>query len=125
MRHTNPKANETISWVWHYGTEPSATTGFVCYSMIFPAVFTEVETPVTNLCSVERDGILKKIKSDMEFAVQWVAEDNSRGRISKGACYHLLAKICLTLGDFDEAIKATNAVIDGGRYSLMTNRFRR
>ena len=88
-----------------------------------PAVFTEVETPVTNLCSVERDGILKKIKSDMEFAVQWVAEDNSRGRISKGACYHLLAKICLTLGDFDEAIKATNAVIDGGRYSLMTNRF--
>ena len=59
----------------------------------------------------------------MEFAVQWVAEDNSRGRISKGACYHLLAKICLTLGDFDEAIKATNAVIDGGRYSLMTNRF--
>lgn len=90
-----------------------------------PAVFTEVETPVTNLCSVERDGILKKIKSDMEFAVQWVAEDNSRGRISKGACYHLLAKICLTLGDFDEAIKATNAVIDGGRYSLMTNRFRR
>ena len=28
--------SESISWVWHYGTEPSATTGFVCYSMIFP-----------------------------------------------------------------------------------------
>lgn len=88
-----------------------------------PAIFTEVETPVTNLCSVERDGILKKIKSDMEFAAQWVAENNDRGRVSKGACYHLLAKICLTLGEFDEAIKATSSIIDDGRYSLMTNRF--
>lgn len=88
-----------------------------------PAIFTEVETPVTNLCSVERDGILRKIKSDMEFATQWVAENNDRGRVSKGACYHLLAKICLTLGEFDEAIKAASSVIDDGRYSLMTSRF--
>lgn len=88
-----------------------------------PAVFTEVSSPTANLCSVERDGILKRIKADMEFAAHWVSDSNSRGMVSKGACQHLLAKICLTLGDFDGAIKATSSVIDGGHYQLMTTRF--
>ncbi|MDR2389173.1 MAG: RagB/SusD family nutrient uptake outer membrane protein [Tannerellaceae bacterium] len=88
-----------------------------------PAVFTEVYSPVTNLYSVERDVILKRLKSDMELAAGYVSEQNYRGQISKGACYHLLAKICLALGNFDDAIKAAEAVINSGQYALMTSRF--
>lgn len=88
-----------------------------------PVIFKEIYSPITDLCSVERDVILTEIKKDMELAVQWVAENNDRGRISRGACYHLLSKICLTLGDFDGAIKAADAVINSGNYSLMQSRF--
>lgn len=88
-----------------------------------PIIFKEIYSPVTNLCSVERDVILKKIKEDMEFASQWVSDFNDRGQVSKGACHHLLSKICLTLGDFDEAIRAADAVINSGQYALMQNRF--
>jgi hypothetical protein len=88
-----------------------------------PAVFTEVYSPVNNLYSVERDVILRRLKSDMELAAKYVSETNNRGQVSKGACYHLLAKISLTLGDFDDAIKATDAVINSGHYALMKNRF--
>jgi hypothetical protein len=88
-----------------------------------PAVFTEIYSPVTNLYSVERDVILKRLKSDMEMAARYVSDANNRGQVSKGACYHLLAKICLTLGDFDDAIKAADAVINSGQYALMQTRF--
>lgn len=88
-----------------------------------PVIFKEIYSPVTNLCSVERDVILKRIKDDMKFATQWVSDLNVRGQVSKGACYHLLSKICLTLGDFDEAIQAADAVINSGQYALMQNRF--
>ena len=88
-----------------------------------PIILSEIYSPVLNLCSVEREVILRKMKEDMQFAVQYVSDDNHRGMVSKGACYHLLAKISLTLGDFDDAINAANAVINGGRHSLMTTRF--
>lgn len=88
-----------------------------------PVIFSEVYSPITNLCSVERDVVLAKIKDDMEQAVQWVEDNNDRGRVSKGACYHLLSKIYLTLGDFDGAVRAADAVINSGQYNLMQGRF--
>ncbi len=59
----------------------------------------------------------------MEFAVQWVSDNVDRGRPTKGACYHLLTKIYLSLGEFDNAVTAASSVIDGGVYSLMLNPF--
>jgi hypothetical protein len=80
-------------------------------------------SPKLNFQTVKREVILKKIKSDMEFAVKWVPNNVDKGEVTKGACLHLLTKINLALGDFDDAIKSASQVINGGVYHLMTQRF--
>ncbi|NMH87661.1 RagB/SusD family nutrient uptake outer membrane protein [Flavivirga algicola] len=69
------------------------------------------------------DAILTKIKSDMEFAVQWLPETTLNGKVNKAAGNHLLTKIYLSLGEFDNAITSASAIINDGKYALMTNRF--
>ncbi len=66
--------------------------------------------------------ILDKLKSDLEFAVQWLPISAAAGAISQGAGYHLLAKVDLAGLKFDQAIEAASKVINGP-YSLMQNRF--
>ena len=88
-----------------------------------PFVGREIKEPKVDFYSTEREVILRKIKSNMEFAVLWVRDDVDRGRVTKGACYHLLTKINLALGEFDDAIASASAVIDGGVYSLMRDPF--
>lgn len=80
--------------------------------------------PKLDFKTVDRTVILKKIQSDMVFAVKWVTDEGkSKGEVTKGACQHLLAKIDLALGDFDGAIKQSTDLINGGAYHLMTDRF--
>ncbi len=69
-----------------------------------------------------RWAILDKIQADLEFAVQWLPEQAAPNAISRGAGYHLLAKVCLANLEFDKAIQAATEVIDGP-YRLMTQRF--
>ncbi|MFT4155837.1 RagB/SusD family nutrient uptake outer membrane protein [Parafilimonas sp.] len=80
-------------------------------------------TPKLDFYTVDRTVILEEMKKELEYAVQWVNDGVNKGEVTKGACYHLLAKIDLALGDFDDAIAAATAVIDGGAYKLMTDRF--
>lgn len=88
-----------------------------------PFIGQEIKTPRLDFFSTKREVILEKIKKDMEYAVQWVPDAVDRGRPTKGACYHLLTKIYLALGEFDKAIAAASSVIDGGVYRLMLNPF--
>ncbi len=66
--------------------------------------------------------ILDKLKSDLEYAVQWLPVSAPPGVISQGAGYHLLAKVDIAALKFDNAIEAASKVINGP-YSLMTKRF--
>lgn len=88
-----------------------------------PFIGIEVKEPKLDFYSTKREVILRKIQKDMEFAAQHCSDNVDRGRVTKGAAGHLLAKINLALGDFDKAIASANAVIDGGVYSLMTTPF--
>jgi starch-binding outer membrane protein, SusD/RagB family len=88
-----------------------------------PYVGKHITAPRLDFYSTKREVILRKMKEDMEFAVQWVSDNVDRGRPTKGACYHLLTKINLALGEFDDAIASASAVIDGGVYSLMRTPF--
>jgi len=88
-----------------------------------PFIGREVKEPKLDFYSTEREVILRKIKKDMEFAAEWCKDNVDRGRITKGACGHLLTKINLALGEFDDAIESANAVINGGTYSLMKTPF--
>ncbi|MBV9987130.1 MAG: RagB/SusD family nutrient uptake outer membrane protein [Chitinophagaceae bacterium] len=77
----------------------------------------------TDFATVKREVILAKMKADLEFAVQNVPWTADKGDVNRGAVYHLLAKVNLALGLFDDAIAAASAVINQGTYKLMNARF--
>jgi len=88
-----------------------------------PCPLKELSSVKTNYASVKREVILQRMKSDLDSAVLWVPWTADKGDVNKGAVYHMLAKINLSLGLFDEAIAAASAVINNGAYKLMTGRF--
>lgn len=87
-----------------------------------PLVLQELDQPKLDFTSTKREVILQKMKEDLEFAEQWVPETADRGQVPKGAVSHLLTKVNLALGLFDDAIESASNVINGP-YSLMTSRF--
>lgn len=88
-----------------------------------PLELHEPLAPKTNAYSTKRDVILQKMKEDLEFAQTWVTDNVNKGEVTKGAVSHLLTKINLALGKFDDAITSATNVIEGGKYHLMTQRF--
>jgi hypothetical protein len=88
-----------------------------------PLILTEVNTPKLDYSSTKREVILKKMKEDLEFAEKWVPAVMDKGMVNRGSVSHLLTKINLSLGLFDDAIKSASNVIDGGTHSLMKTRF--
>ncbi|HEY9561616.1 MAG TPA: RagB/SusD family nutrient uptake outer membrane protein, partial [Anseongella sp.] len=88
-----------------------------------PLILEEVRKPKLDFYSTKREVILQKMKEDLEFAEQWVPDIVDKGAVSKGAVSHLLTKVNLALGLFDDAIESASHVIDGGTHSLMTSRF--
>ena len=88
-----------------------------------PAVMREYMEPKLDFYSVKREVILQRMKEDLEFAQQWVPDNVNKGEVTKGAVSHLLTKVNLALGDFDDAIESASSVINGGVYALMTEPF--
>ena len=87
-----------------------------------PWISGQISEPKLDFYSTKREAILNQLKKDLEFSAQWVPAKTQRGKVSKGACNHLLTKVYLALGEFDKAVASSTAVINGG-YSLMTKRF--
>lgn len=88
-----------------------------------PAIMTEITSPKFDFQTTTRVTILNKIKSDLEFAEQWVPYKDTQGEANKGAVLHLLTKVNLALGDFTDAITSASDLINSGQYALMTSRF--
>ncbi|GAA4451261.1 hypothetical protein GCM10023189_13050 [Nibrella saemangeumensis] len=88
-----------------------------------PLILDEVITPKLDFYSTKREVILQKMKEDLEFAEKWVPVSPDKGMVTRGAVSHLLTKINLSLGLFDDAIKSASNVIDGGAHNLMKTRF--
>ncbi len=88
-----------------------------------PAIMKEITEPKLDFFSTKREVILEKMKKDLDSAKLWMSDDVPRGEVTKGAVLHLLTKINLALGKFDDAIQSASDVINGGRYALMTHPF--
>ncbi|SDP86595.1 Starch-binding associating with outer membrane [Mucilaginibacter sp. OK268] len=88
-----------------------------------PCPVKEESVPNVAYASVKREVILAQMKTDLEFAQKWVTDGGNKGDVTKGAVSHLLTKVDLSLGKFDDALAAANSVINGGPYHLMTARF--
>lgn len=70
-----------------------------------------------------RESILRQMKEELDNYVQYLPERANFGELTRAAGYHMLTKINLSLGEFDDAIKSASAVIDDGIHKLMTSRF--
>lgn len=65
-------------------------------------------------------------RKDLEFAAKWLPElvDASKeGHPVRAAAQHLLAEVCISLGDYDAAIASATDLIGNPNYHLMTTRF--
>ncbi|WP_426329556.1 RagB/SusD family nutrient uptake outer membrane protein [Pedobacter sp. R-06] len=88
-----------------------------------PLLLNDLEFPKADFYSTKREVILSKMKTDLEFAQTWVTDGGNKGDVTKGAVSHLLTKVNLALGKFDDAIASASNVISGGKYGMMTTRF--
>jgi hypothetical protein len=88
-----------------------------------PLILNEIKRPRLDFYTFTRESILEKMKVDMEQAVQWLPITSPQGRANRAAGNHLLTKINLALGEFDDAIASASNVINDGVHSLMTERF--
>ena len=93
-----------------------------CYGDL-PFVKDEVTGAKLDYKTHSRWAILDQMQKDMEWAVNWMAETGLPGQPTSGAGNHLLTKIYLANLEWDKAISSASAVINDGRYSLMTQRF--
>ena len=88
-----------------------------------PLLLNDLDAPRADFYSTKREVILEKMRTDLEFAQTWVADNVNKGEVTKGAVSHLLTKVNLALGKFDDAIVSATNVIGGGKYGMMTTRF--
>ena len=96
--------------VWSFGDIPLITEPL-----------TEPKTDFTRQSTAE---IWNLIRSDVEFAAEHLPVNTSLpGKLTKGAAQHLLAEVYLTLGENALAEDMAIAVINSGKYTLMTQRF--
>lgn len=88
-----------------------------------PLILEEIIAPKLDFYSTDRKVILRKMKEDLDWAEEWIPVQIDRGRVPKGALQHLLIKVNLALGEFQDALAVANRLIDNGPYALMTERF--
>ncbi|WP_343704402.1 RagB/SusD family nutrient uptake outer membrane protein [Chitinophaga sp.] len=88
-----------------------------------PAIMKEINEPQLEFYSTKREVILEYIKKDLDSAKDWLQDNVARGEVTKGAVLHLLTKVNLALGKFDDAIASASAIINGGAYTLMKQPF--
>lgn len=91
-----------------------------------PLVLTESKSVVTNWQRDSKSDIIEQMIADWEFAAEYLPDPDDLsepGRLSKYAAYHSLAEEYLRIGELDKAKEAADAVINSGKYYLMTERF--
>lgn len=88
-----------------------------------PLLLEEYTEPKLDFISSSRMKVLQQMKTDMEFAVQWLPKEVKPGYVSRAAGEHLLTKVYLSVGDFESAVKSATRCINENGLHLMTERF--
>lgn len=88
-----------------------------------PFIVDEIAEPRFNFFTTKREVILRYLKDDLDRAVPHMTNNVYIGQVTQAAAYHLLTKINLALGEFEDAVESASGAINDGYHSLMTNRF--
>jgi hypothetical protein len=89
-------------------------------------VKTVSDKPVYDIQRAPRKEVYELVREDLEFAAQWLVDEVDAGKEGvpvKAAAQHMLAEVCISLGDYDAAIASATSLIDNPDYYLMTERF--
>lgn len=131
IKYANTVINRIDDAKWNSEAERNAVLGSALFHRALryyrlvhqfgdvPAVMVELQEPKLDFFSTKREVILQRMKEDLEFAQKWVSDAVNRGEVTKGAISHLLTKVNLALGKFDDAVKSATDVITSGPYALM------
>lgn len=88
-----------------------------------PFIVNEITGPRYDFYTTKREAILRYLKADLERTAPYMSNKVNIGMVTQAAVYHLLTKINLALGEFDDAIASADKVIGNGVHQLMTKRF--
>ncbi len=91
-----------------------------------PLITKIIEVPKQNYRSTRREAILEMCIEDMEKAVEWVPSQKEMeyyGMVNKEACRMLLAKLYLSVGQWQKAEEQCNQLINNSGLKLMTEPF--
>lgn len=89
-----------------------------------PIIDEEITSAKIDFVRDSQENVYQFAKQDLVFAAANLPDSEKQpGRITKAAANHLLAEVCITLEQWDEAINAASAVINNPSYELMTERF--
>lgn len=88
-----------------------------------PLILEEITGPKLDFVSSARKTVLTQMKTDMEFAVQWLPATALPGAVNRAAGEHLLTKIYLSLGEFQKAVESSSRCINDYGLKLMDTRF--
>lgn len=90
-----------------------------------PLILEEITVPRRDYVRVSREEVYKQVKQDLEEAVTLLPniELVKDGKVNKQLALHLLSEINISLGLYDEAIKAATSVINHPELRLMTDRY--
>lgn len=81
-------------------------------------------SPKLDFTRASRQDVLNFAAQDLQYASKYLPRIAVRdGRVPKAAADHLLSEVYISLGQYDNAINSASAVINDGRYHLMTSRF--
>lgn len=90
-----------------------------------PLILEEITIPRRDYVRATREEVYKQAKQDLEDAVAVLPDIESvkDGKVSKQLALHLLAEIDISLGLYEDAIKAASDVISHPALQLMSERF--
>ena len=90
-----------------------------------PIVKEAVTSPRRDFTRASRQEVLEFIREDLDFSAENLPgiADVEDGRISDLVAKHYLAETCISLGDYESAIKYASDVISDPNTALMTKRF--
>ncbi|MNF73373.1 SusD family protein [compost metagenome] len=90
-----------------------------------PLVLNETKTPKFDYQRAPQNEVYLQCKADLDFATQNMPtiDQLKGGRAPREAAYHLLAEVNICLKDYNGAVAAASAVINGGKCNLMAARF--
>lgn len=71
-----------------------------------PFIVHEVTGPRYDFYTTKREAILRYLKENLDRTAPYLSNDVYIGMVSQAAAYHLLTKINLALGEFDDAVES-------------------